>query len=178
MALDIAAISAKVASLTTDLEPMVGATAQDLDEARASLAIAVFSGQPELQAARSAPPDLLAGAARFAAANAHVQSIVTSVLAKPPAVRQLVNRRSFPVPSAAADSTLPDFTNGRAVDRTLGPFRDTLGRPVWIDLFLLTNSSGWCDRPVRLPFVTVPIKRLIASGLRLQAARRKRMDRL
>jgi hypothetical protein len=42
---------------------------------------------------------------------------------------------------------LPDFSNGRALDHTLGPFRDSVGRAVWVDIFLITQQF----RLVRAP---------------------------
>jgi len=164
MAVDTAAIATKVASLTADLEPLPGATAQDLDEARAALALAISAGQPDLPAPPSVPAELITGGAEFTDSIAHVLTAVTSVLAKPSAVQQLVNRRTFPVPSASVSAAPPDFSNGRAVDRTLGPFRDSLGRPVWIDLFLFTEQFQLVRSPGAAPFATVPIKGLIASG--------------
>ena len=134
MALDNAAIAAKVASLTADLEALPGTRPQDVDEARASLALALAAGQPELQAFPSIPVDLVTTGAKFAEGNARVQTVVESALANPPGAPQfLVNRRTFPVSAAPITRALPDFSNGRAVDRTLGPFRDhSAGQYGWI----------------------------------------------
>src|SRR5581483_333301 len=132
---------------------------------RASLALAISAGQPDLQPAPSAPPAVITGAARFAESSARAQQIVTSILANPPSGQQmLVKRRTFPVPSASISAGLPDFSAGRAADRTLGPFRDSLGRPVWIDIFLFTEQFRLVRSPGAAPFATVPIRGLIASG--------------
>jgi len=165
MALDNAAIAAKVAFLTADLEALPGTRPQDLDEARASLALALAAGQPEPQAFPSIPVDLITTGAKFADGNARVQTVVKSALAYPPGAPQfLVNRRTFPVSAAPITSALPDFSNGRAVDRTLGPFRDSLGKPVWVDIFLITSQFRLVRSPGGAPFMTVPIQGLIASG--------------
>ena len=47
MAIDQAAIAARVASLTVDLELVAGTKPQDLDEARASIALAMAGGQTD-----------------------------------------------------------------------------------------------------------------------------------
>ena len=163
MAVDIAAIATKVASFTADLEPLPGATAQDLDEARAALALAISAGQP-VPGSLSIPAEVIRGGAKFADSTARALTGVTSVLAKPSAGQQLVNWRTFPVASASLSAAPPDFSNGRAVDRTLGPFRDSLGRPVWVDLFLFSEQFQLVRSPGAAPFATVQIKGLIASG--------------
>jgi len=68
------------------------------------------------------------------------------------------------VSSARVSDSLPDFTSGRAVSRTLGPFRDSFGRPVWIDLFNITRQFQLVRSPGAAPFLTVPIHGLVATG--------------
>lgn len=165
MALDQAVIAARVASLTADLEPLPGTNPQDLDEARASFALAIAGGQPELQLRPSISPDLIASGARFADANSHIQTVVGSVLTQPPSASQfLVNRRSLPISTGGVSDALPDFSNGRAVDHTLGPFSDAAGRPVFVDIFLITQQFRLTRSPGGVPFATVPIQGLVATG--------------
>ena len=114
MAVDNAAIAAKFASLTADLEALPDTNPQDLDEARASLALAIAGGQPELQAFPSIPVDLVAGTSMGAMVAASV------ALGHQPDVMVEKFLRAFSR-NPIADYTVPviALTRGRRMRRLL-----------------------------------------------------------
>jgi len=157
MAIDKAAIAAKVASLTADLEPSSGAKQHSLDEARAAIAVAIASGQTNFGASPSVPGELVS--ARLS--STHLHSVVQSAIGDSGDVTPtLVSRRS------SLSLLSSDFTNGRAASQTLGPFRDAVGMPVWIDIFPVVHQVQLVHSSGAAPFLTVPIRAFTGTSTR------------
>jgi len=76
----------------------------------------------------------------------------------------LVARRDLPLAATGLETLSPDWTAGRAIDKTLGPFSDALGRPIWIDLFNIVSQFRLVRSPGASPFLTLPIKGLVVRG--------------
>lgn len=69
----------------------------------------------------------------------------------------LVSRRTLPVLSTQPANSLPAWASGRAIERTIGPFRDRLGRNVWIDLFRIVRQVRFVRTAGGAPFLTLPL---------------------
>jgi hypothetical protein len=72
--------------------------------------------------------------------------------------------RRVPVRTAATPLSIPPDVAGRSVARTLGPFLDAAGLPVWIDLFLRVRETSVVRAPGSEPFLIVPLRRFVLSG--------------
>lgn len=165
MALDKPSLLNQLASLTGDLQPSPGTSAKELEEARALVAQAIAAGQTEsairLSAARPTP-------------TAHpltyelktkLESLADVTLSQPPSAPQfLVARREVPLAGAILGDLTPEWANGRAVEKTLGPFVDTVGRPVWIDLFPIVRQFRLVRSPGAAPFLSLPLEGLLITG--------------
>src|SRR5690348_13530373 len=47
----------------------------------------------------------------------------------------LINRRTLPIFTTATPGSLPAWATGLQIQQTLGPFLDSSGQRVWIDIF-------------------------------------------
>jgi hypothetical protein len=164
MPLDKAALLDQLASVTADLETSAGTSAQHLEQARAVVAQAIAAGQSE-----SPTRAFTAGSALqppiTAAQQARLESAADTALAQPAQAPEfLVARREVPLAAGGLASLTPDWAAGRAIDSTLGPFRDALGRPVWIDVFKIVRQIRLVRSPGAAPFLTVPLQGLVIQG--------------
>ncbi|HET8998439.1 MAG TPA: hypothetical protein VFP86_02215 [bacterium] len=163
MAASREAVLSSLVTLTGDLQPTQQATASDLDFARAILAQALASEQAEPIAktavlARLAEPDLVAEARPATAAQLSVY-VERALAAKTPP-EFLIYRREVPVLTTRDLVSLPTWAAGRAIERTLGPFRDAMGRFIWFDLFPIAHQFNLVRTPGGAPFLTVPLRGL------------------
>jgi hypothetical protein len=154
-----------VIALTGDLRPSPDTPHAALEQARVAVAHAIVAGQTEsvVRAARTGTPSDRVTVS--ADERLKLQSIVNSAMAaRHAAVDYMVARRELPTAAVGGDMIAPDWTAGRAIDSSIGPFLDSMGRPIWIDLFRIVRQTGLVRSPGSAPFLTVPIRGPVASG--------------
>src|SRR5687768_5395193 len=69
-----------------------------------------------------------------------------------------VARRTLPFFSSAETDSLAEWAAGRKVERTLGPFIDRDGRPVWFDVFAIVRQVSLVLAPSSAPLLTLPLR--------------------
>ena len=157
-----------LAVLTGDLQPTEQTTSEDLDLARTVLAKALAGKQAE-PLARQELMERLAGTGP-GSTQQHIpanlaaiakQTMVESTGEQP---EYLVYRRELPVLTAQEQASLPLWADGRAIDRSLGPFKDALGRPTWIDIFHIVRQVTLVRYVGGVPFLSLPIQGLAFTG--------------
>lgn len=81
---------------------------------------------------------------------------------KPPGEESLgsvrVARRTVPFLSSVEPESVPEWGGGRAIDRTLGPFRDRDGRLIWFDIFFPVRQVSLIRSPSTAPLLTLPLR--------------------
>ncbi len=140
-------LMSRLVSLVGDLQPGPSTSAADLDVVRRLAADAVVGGM-------SVGGDLSTHLAHSdVAALAPLLESATSTETRD----MLVSRRTLPVLSTQPANSLPAWASGRAIERTIGPFRDRLGRNVWIDLFRIVRQVRFVRTAGGAPFLTLPL---------------------
>ena len=137
-----------LASLVGDLEAGPDTSSDDLATVRRLAAQALLGGQTE--ALELGPPD----------PGVDLTSLLPLLEEPAPEPGQggvLVSRRLLPVFSTQTADSLPVWAAGRAIERTFGPFRDRLGREVWIDLFRTVRQVRVVRSAGGEPLVTLPL---------------------
>jgi hypothetical protein len=170
MAISRPTLLSHLGHLAGDLVPTGSTTAQDLETARLAMAQALAHAQagplarPELMARlkAAAPAPLPPGATA-----ADLSSALDLALAETSPAQFLVFRRELPVATGLQPVSLPTWASGRAVDRTLGPFLDSLNRPVWIDLFRVEHQVSLVRSHGAAPFLSLPVLGGGLQGVRL-----------
>jgi hypothetical protein len=159
------ALASQIRQAMGDLSLGAEMTAADLQTAQIAVAAALSGGvHGDLLTRRAAtwqPEPGLAAQEGMAAIAAGI-----SELQLPP---QTVARREFPT-SVSPDPTVgATHATGRAVTSTHGPFVDTFGRPVWLDVFHLVRLVGIQRSGGVSPFlyVEVPYGSGSATSLKL-----------
>jgi hypothetical protein len=155
----------RLITLTGDLRPLPGASPRQLEQARIAVARAVAAGQPESVTRVTSVQPAIDPRAISAEHRASIASAVDSVMAQPAATPEfLVARREVPLAVTGVPNITPDWAAGRAIDSTIGPFADAVGRPVWIDLFQIVVQTRLVRSPGAAPFLTLPLPVLTISG--------------
>jgi hypothetical protein len=72
----------------------------------------------------------------------------------------LLHRREGP-----AAAQVPAWANGRVAPRSLGPFLDKLGQPVWIDIYEINEQVRFVRSAGAAPFLSLPVS--LASRLQV-----------
>jgi hypothetical protein len=155
----------RLVDLTGDLSPLPGTPSNELERARSAVARAVAADQPEaitrVTAGRPAVPSGVISAEQ----RASLEGILDSVIGRPAVAPEfLVARREIPVSVTGLQNITPDWTSGRAIDASIGPFVDAVGRPVWIDLFQIVTQMRLVRSPGGAPFLALPLQGLAISG--------------
>jgi hypothetical protein len=165
MALDKLSLVNQLAALTGDLQPSPGTSETKLEEAVALVAQAIAAGQTDSAIRVSGGRAIPTMHPLTDEQKAKLESVVDVILSHPPPAAQfLVARREVPLAGANLADLSPEWANGRAVDRTLGPFVDAVGRPVWIDLFYIVRQFHLVRSPGAAPFLSVPLEGLHITG--------------
>jgi hypothetical protein len=163
MATDQAAVLERLTSLIGDLRPARGAAPTQLQQAQLAVARAVSVGQSETIS--RAPARALDPAAISAEHRAGLEAAADAARAQPPGAPEfLVARREIPVAAAGLPNITPDWTSGRAVDSSIGPLLDAVGRPVWIDVFQIIVQTRLVRSAGAAPFVSFPLQGPTISG--------------
>jgi hypothetical protein len=147
-----------------DLQPDPGTSKQQLEKACVAVAHAVAAGQlesPTRVSAAGPTPPVRVTAAQQSTLELAVDTTLAQTTEAPPF---LVARRELPLAATGLTTLGPDWAAGRAIDSTLGPFHDALGRPIWIDLFNIVSQFRLVRSPGAAPFLTVPLQGLIIKG--------------
>jgi hypothetical protein len=160
-------VLSRLAVLAGDLQPTEHSTPSDLELARSILAQALTHDQME-PVARPAIMRQLAEAEPAAMTQrlpveellAHVERAQAATTAP----EFLIHRREVPVLTTQDPGSLPTWAAGREIERTLGPFRDAMGRFVWFDLFRIVRQFNLVRAPGSAAFLTVPLRGLVFGG--------------
>jgi hypothetical protein len=166
MAIDKPTLLDRLASITGDLRPVPGESPDQLEQAHMKVAQAIASGQSEFPIRVSKGRRIGQPQIAVPPQQASLERAADSALSQPiQAPNFLVARREVPVaPTGLATDLGPDWAVGRAIDTTLGPFHDALGRPVWIDLFKIVRQLRLIRSPGAAPFLTLPLEGIIVKG--------------
>jgi hypothetical protein len=155
----------RLTMLTGDLRAVAGASPKTLEQARLAVARAVASPEhpePYVRAASVRPAIELNTLS--AEHRAGIEAAVDAVIGKAAEASPfLVARREVPLQMASIHGDMPDWTAGRAIDSSLGPFLDSVGRPVWIDLFQIVKQTRLVRSPGATPFLTLPLQDLTTT---------------
>src|SRR5512145_404213 len=160
----------RLAALSGDLTPERGVSPEQLTELRALLARELretrVTPAPAPKRLVAAAPDRLDWSTVSPELRSELERAVEFPL--PPAERPepgaeplagiRVARRTVPFRSSTEIDSVPDWAGGRAVDRTLGPFRELHGRPVWFDIFVPVRKVSLVRAPSSAPLLTFPLR--------------------
>lgn len=80
----------------------------------------------------------------------------------------LVALRRLPFSTTRIADAAPAWSSGLAVERRIGPLRDRLGRPLWIDTFRRVRQLRFVRTPGGAPFLTLP---LVQAGFAARTSR-------
>lgn len=160
-------VLSRLAVLAGDLQPTEHSTPNDLEFARSILAQALAHDQVEPVARpaimrRLAEAELAAMTQPLAAGELlpHVERAQAATTTP----EFLIHRREVPVLTTQNPGSLPTWAAGREIERTLGPFRDAMGRLVWFDLFRIVRQFNLVRTLGSAPFLIVPLRGLVFGG--------------
>jgi hypothetical protein len=164
----------RLAALTSDLTPARGVRKAQLAELRRFLARELQQTRAEgaLGVPRRTAEPLVAAPERldWSSVGPEIRDQLERLLDLPPSpAEQLeageelpsgvrVARRTVPFHSSVEVGSVPDWAGGRAIDRTLGPFRDRDGRLLWFDIFLPMQQVALVRAPSSAPFLLLPFR--------------------
>jgi len=155
----------RLTTLTGDLRPSAGASLEQLAEARVVVARAVAAEQAESITRETKVRPAIDLPTIAAEHRAGIEAAVDAVVRVPEkAPRFLVARREVPVSATGVHDISPAWAAGRAIDSSIGPFLDAVGRPVWIDLFRIVMQTRLVRTAGGAPFLTVPLQGLAVGG--------------
>lgn len=138
----------RLASLVGDLEVGPDVSSNDLVAVRRLAAQALLGGQSEM-------PEL--GLPDPSVDLTSLLPLLEEPALEPDPGGVLVSRRMLPIFSTQMADSLPLWAAGRAIERTFGPFRDRLGRDVWIDLFRVVRQVRLVRGSGGEPLVMLPL---------------------
>ncbi|HZU89718.1 MAG TPA: hypothetical protein VE993_10725, partial [Stellaceae bacterium] len=147
------AVITALTELSADLSPSPQAGMEDLRLARAAIAAAAATIQAD---GFPRAPRSLAPAPTDPAVAQTFAEITQRVAAGEPAA-QLVARRGFPTTAVPAPDAGASDVAGRAVSQSFGPFLDRAGRPVWIDIFPVSQLTGVIRAGGVQPFLYIAV---------------------
>jgi hypothetical protein len=147
------AVAPTLSSVTADLVPTPGTSADALDRARRAAAVAEITGQQIGFLTRSsiiaAPPPSVASVQAFG-------SLINQLRATPLAAERVV-RREFATRLSPDPRVGPTPDAGQAPSSTLGPFLDAFNRPVLIDVFSIPARVAVQRAGAAQPFLYVEL---------------------
>lgn len=138
----------RLASLVGDLEVGPDVSSNELVAVRRLAAQALLGGQSEV-------PEL--GLPDPSVDLTSLLPLFEEPALEPDPEGVLVSRRMLPIFSTQMADSLPLWAAGRAIERTFGPFRDRLGRDVWIDLFRVVRQVRLVRSSGGEPLVMLPL---------------------
>ena len=153
----------RLAALSADLTPVRGVPAEHLDELRQLLARELIETRVVSHTAGFAParldltgfsPDLRAALERAI----DVAPVPDPDKHDEPTTGVRVARRTLPFLTSLEADAQPEWAGGRAVSRSLGPFRDRDGRLVWYDIFVPVRQVSIVRAPGTAPFLLLPLR--------------------
>src|SRR5581483_3551921 len=74
-----------------------------------------------------------------------------------------VNRREVPFLSSQTPRSLPSWAAGQKVVKTLGPFRDALGKLVWFDFYRIKRQIKIARKTAADVFLSVPVDDILRA---------------
>jgi hypothetical protein len=164
-------LSSKLIDLTGSLLPSPNASITDLQDVRRSLAFSLSREQPETR-------DLRSLAETFN--QAPIEQIESSVVSELQEIAdQTINqlkerptespefrifRRELPILTSQDSTSVPPWAAGLAIERTIGPFMDLSGIPVWFDFYRITPQVQVVRLPGAQPFLLLPLRGLLIQN--------------
>lgn len=85
----------------------------------------------------------------------------TASAGEPAGARFLVHRRDVPLRAPGVADAVPAWASGLETTQSLGPFKDPVGRDVWLDLFAIVRHVRLVRVAGGAPFLTLPIELVI-----------------
>jgi hypothetical protein len=164
-------LSSKLIDLTGSLLPTPNTSITDLQDVRRSLAFSLSQEQPEPREPRSLVETFN---------QAPIEQIESSVVAElQEIVDQTINqlkerptespefrifRRELPILTSQDSTSVPPWAAGLAIERTIGPFIDLSGRPVWFDFYRIVPQVQVVRLPGAQPFLILPLRGLLIQN--------------
>jgi hypothetical protein len=157
----------RLAAITAGLTPARGVSKAQLDELRQLLAVELReSAVPVWRAAVSRSAAVAHDRIDWETVAPELRAEIERALdGAPPAAAEMgarvgtrVARRTLPFSSSAEPDSVPEWAAGRKVERTLGPFVDRDGRPVWFDIFAIVRQVSLVRAPSATPLLTLPLR--------------------
>ena len=161
-------LSSRLIDLTGSLLPTLDSSITDLEDVRRSLA---FS----LSRERSEPGEPRSLVETFN--QALIEQIGSSVVSELQEIAdQTINqlkerptespefrifRRELPILTSQSPASVPLWAAGLAIERTIGPFIDLSGRPVWFDFYRIVRQVQVVRLPGAQPFIILPLRGLL-----------------
>jgi hypothetical protein len=161
-------LSSKLIDLTGSLLPSPNASITDLQDVRRSLAFSLSREQPE-------PKELRSLVETFN--QAPIEQIEFSIVSELQEIAdQTINelkerptespefrifRRELPILTSQYTASVPPWAAGLAIERTIGPFIDLSGRPVWFDFYRIVPQVQVIRLPGAQPFLILPLRGLL-----------------
>jgi hypothetical protein len=162
MAEEKAELFDRLSALIGDLRSLPGAPLAQLEHARIAVARAIATGQKESITREKAVAPVIGSHALSAEHRASFESIIDSVTTQPaPTPEFLVARREVPISATGLPNITPDWASGRAIDSSVGPFLDAVGRLIWIDFFQIVTQTQLVRTAGGVPFLSLPLKGLL-----------------
>ncbi len=157
MAQEISDLSKQIWSLTADLQPSKIILSNELHKARVTIASALSSEGSLIL------PSISSVSKRY------VELTYTDKQKLDEAINQssgellenaayMITRREMPHVLSGHKSLAPDAVAGQAIDMSLGPFVNQLGRPVWIDFYKIIRQFKLVRAVGGTPFLTIPVE--------------------
>ncbi|MBV9103699.1 MAG: hypothetical protein JO060_08910, partial [Candidatus Eremiobacteraeota bacterium] len=145
-----------IADLTAGLQPVEGATAADLDEARAALARSLIAGRDPASLGDALHVPFVAGPG---AASDVISPIVEGVLGEkaPSTPPPLAYLRDLPAAEGLSRVT-PAWANGMSSSQARGPFVDAAGVQRWINLIPVVKTLSFLRAPANTPLCLLQIR--------------------
>jgi hypothetical protein len=157
----------KLIELTGGLQPTQSASLNDLQNVRRSLAYSFSQGQIEPDEKRSTfeafgqiPIEEIDDSL-----VSELQEIISQFEGRENQPQNFtIFRRELPVLSSQIPASVPPWAAGQKIEKTVGPFIDITGRPIWFDFYLIVQQVQVVRLPGLLPFLILPLRGLIIQS--------------
>jgi hypothetical protein len=164
-------LASKLIDLTGNLLPTPEASSTDLQDVRRSLAFSLsqiradtIERQSLLETFNQVPIEQIESSVM-----SELQEIVDQTLnqiqenpSQSPGFR--VFRRELPILTSQDPASVPLWAVGRTIERTVGPFLDLSGKPVWFDFYQMDQQVQVVRLPGAQPFLILPIPKLLLQS--------------
>jgi hypothetical protein len=161
----------KLIELTGGLQPTQSTSVTDLENVRRSLAHSLsqeqtqpIDKQPTIEAFNQVPIEQLDSSIVSELQEIADQAVeqIEGRASEPPEFR--ISRRELPILTSQNPASVPSWAAGLAIARTIGPFIDLSGRPIWFDFYRVVRQVQVVRLPGAQPFLILPLRGLLIQN--------------